>query len=153
AGGGRLDADELESVARAVSETGEVDRKTLRELTDLSASKISKATAELEDQGLLRQTATGIATMTSDDVDIERAAEVMLENQDRHRAQLMRSLERMRTYAELRDCRRRYLLDYFGQEIEPCGRCDNCERGLPESQGDADERPFPVRTRVVHQKL
>jgi ATP-dependent DNA helicase RecQ len=58
----------------------------------------------------------------------------------------------MRIYAELRDCRRRYLLDYLGQESGPCGRCDNCEAGLPGESARADE-PFPVRTCISHTKL
>ena len=67
----------------------------------------------------------------------------------RRRLQLGRELERMRAYAELHDCRRRYLLDYLGQDATPCDRCDNCEHGLP----PGDEHPFPQHTRVVHRVL
>jgi ATP-dependent DNA helicase RecQ len=36
----------------------------------------------------------------------------------------------MRRYAELADCRRRFLLRYFGEDTaRPCGRCDNCDAG------------------------
>jgi ATP-dependent DNA helicase RecQ len=70
-----------------------------------------------------------------------------------HRAQLARELERMRAYAELHDCRRRYLLEHLGQDAEPCGRCDNCERGPERASPELTERPFPVKTRVVHRQL
>ena len=36
----------------------------------------------------------------------------------------------MRAYAATTDCRRRLLLDHFGeQHPEVCGRCDNCDAG------------------------
>jgi ATP-dependent DNA helicase RecQ len=57
-------------------------------------------------------------------------------------------IEMMRGYAELRDCRREYLLNYFGEPFEaPCGNCDNCEAGIVEP--DADQ-PFELGTRVAH---
>jgi ATP-dependent DNA helicase RecQ len=55
----------------------------------------------------------------------------------------------MRRYAELADCRRRFLLQYFGQDqVEPCGRCDNCDAGrsAPASAAPA----FGVGARVEH---
>ncbi|MGW4210860.1 RecQ family ATP-dependent DNA helicase [Lentzea sp. NPDC004789] len=39
-------------------------------------------------------------------------------------------VEVMHQYAEARDCRRRFLLGYFGQQLdEPCGNCDICDEG------------------------
>ncbi|HEX4812358.1 MAG TPA: RecQ family zinc-binding domain-containing protein [Nonomuraea sp.] len=36
----------------------------------------------------------------------------------------------MRRYAETTDCRRRFLLAYFGEEPpEPCDTCDTCRAG------------------------
>jgi ATP-dependent DNA helicase RecQ len=41
-------------------------------------------------------------------------------------------------YAELADCRRRFLLRYFGEgAAEPCGHCDNCDA----RRGNAGHRP------------
>ncbi len=46
-------------------------------------------------------------------------------------------LERMIKYAESRNCRRSYILGYFGDsESDNCGRCDNC--------GPAGDRPEAV---------
>jgi ATP-dependent DNA helicase RecQ len=64
--------------------------------------------------------------------DLRGAAHAAAKDQERHRQYLLRKLEQMRMYAEIRDCRRQYLLDYFGEEAKPCGFCDNCKRGLPE---------------------
>lgn len=37
-------------------------------------------------------------------------------------------LEAMMGFAEMVDCRRRQVLEYFGEsQLEPCGNCDNCE--------------------------
>ncbi|MBV8087414.1 MAG: ATP-dependent DNA helicase RecQ [Chloroflexi bacterium] len=59
-------------------------------------------------------------------------------------------LEMMRGYAELTDCRRRYLLNYFGEEYTPpCGLCDNCLAGQVEETAQA-EAPFRLRQPVVH---
>jgi ATP-dependent DNA helicase RecQ len=70
-------------------------------------------------------------------------------------------LEKMRTYAELRDCRREYLLEYFADEdiVAPCRHCDNCESlGAKTEQEHTRAKPitslrFPVHTRVTHQKF
>ena len=39
-------------------------------------------------------------------------------------------VELMKDYAETKDCRRRYLMNYFGEAVDgPCGRCDVCDAG------------------------
>ncbi|HZE29532.1 MAG TPA: RecQ family ATP-dependent DNA helicase [Gaiellaceae bacterium] len=56
-------------------------------------------------------------------------------------------LEMMRRYAEHRECRRSFLLTYFGQDYPgPCGKCDNDRAG---STAAAPVEPFPVGARVV----
>jgi ATP-dependent DNA helicase RecQ len=55
----------------------------------------------------------------------------------------------IRGYAELHDCRRKYLLNYFGETLEePCGFCDNCKAGVVVE--DSGSQPFPLNSRVVH---
>jgi ATP-dependent DNA helicase RecQ len=56
----------------------------------------------------------------------------------------------MRGYAEVHDCRREYLLNYFGEEIDdPCGFCDNCDAGITVEENEEDKL-FPINTRVAH---
>ena len=75
--------------------------------------------------------ADGRVEAADEDVDLEEAVERAVEAQD-HRREFDRSrVEMMRAYAERRDCRREFLLNYFGEALEPpCGNCDNCEAGL-----------------------
>ena len=70
-------------------------------------------------------------------------AEEMRRSFDRSRVDMMRA------YAETDDCRRAFILSYFGEPFEPpCGRCDNCEAGRVHAP-PADV-PFPVGARVAH---
>jgi ATP-dependent DNA helicase RecQ len=58
-------------------------------------------------------------------------------------------VEMMRGYAESDECRRAFILSYFGEPFEPpCGRCDNCEAGR--SEAPPADVPFPVGSRVAH---
>jgi ATP-dependent DNA helicase RecQ len=152
AGGGRLRAEDLETVAEALQIAGEVDLESLRHVTELSRPTLAKAATELEDQGLVTQMATGELRAGAELTDLHEAADTMRDRQKQLRARLLRNLDCMRIYAELRDCRRRYLLEYFGQESAPCGRCDNCEAGPARESARGDE-PFALRTRIAHKSF
>jgi ATP-dependent DNA helicase RecQ len=58
----------------------------------------------------------------------------------------------MRGYAETTQCRRQFLLGYFGEQLDqPCGNCDTCSAGTAQQQAAIDENtPFPVETPVEH---
>ena len=85
----------------------------------------------------------GVVDAPSDAVLRAAEAEEMRRSFDRSRVDMMRA------YAESSDCRRAFLLSYFGEPFEPpCGRCDNCEAGRVHAP-PADV-PFPVGARVAH---
>ncbi len=69
-----------------------------------------------------------------------------------HREQVDQSrVEMMRGYAETTDCRRRFLLGYFGEQLdEPCGNCDNCSAGTSTERTEDADSPFAAETPVVH---
>lgn len=80
--------------------------------------------------------------------------------QERERIEHSR-ITMMREYAETRQCRRQFLLGYFGEDLpEPCGNCDTCESGSAyEEYGEYGERGataqagpdvFADGTEVVH---
>lgn len=58
----------------------------------------------------------------------------------------------LRGYAETTDCRRRYLLGYFGEQLlEPCGNCDTCDAGTASGRARGTDE-FPLDSRVRHEQ-
>ena len=43
-------------------------------------------------------------------------------------------------YCETAGCRRQILLNYFGEDAEPCGNCDNCLDQAPRADGTAEAK-------------
>jgi ATP-dependent DNA helicase RecQ len=49
---------------------------------------------------------------------------------------LLKKLNQMSEYGETKQCRRRFLLNYFGEELkEECGNCDNCQTTFEKFDG------------------
>jgi ATP-dependent DNA helicase RecQ len=146
AGAARLELEQVEAIAEAVAEAhAPVDPAELKEETDLTDSKLTTALSRLEEVGAVEILRTGEVVATGS---VGERADHAVEAQERFREFERSRVEMMRAYAELRDCRREFLLNYFGEpRDEPCGFCDNCEAGLVVADGD---RPFPLTSRVRH---
>ena len=145
--GGHVEVDELAQVLDAVRRAGHLGADDLQHRTELSQTKLASALARLEDAGALHVRTDGEVIGVGDapgDALLRAAeAEEMRRSFDRSRVDMMRA------YAESNDCRRAFLLSYFGEPFEPpCGRCDNCEAGRVHAP-PADV-PFPVGERVMH---
>ena len=128
AGGGQVDEEKLERVARAVQQKDSpVSPKQLVEETQLSKTKVAKAIQRLEDAGAVTQTETGEVQASEDAPGLLEATHSANEdNQKRHDAELRR-MEQMRGYAESLSCLRSYILNYFGEQGGPeCGNCGVC---------------------------
>ena len=120
---------------------GPVEPAELQEATDLSQTKLASALSRLEDAGAVRGAAgrRGGARPTDAPPPARRSARPPRPRRcaaafDRSRVDMMRA------YAETDDCRRAFVLSYFGEPFEPpCGNCDNC-RGRARERRAAGRR-------------
>lgn len=133
-----------------LSVAGPLPAKELRTALGAGARSLTGALNLLEEAGLIRSGSGGfeVAQRVGPQEAAERAeAEVeRAERIDQSRVQMMRG------YAETLDCRRLFLLGYFGETLAaPCGNCDRCT-----ANAGADERQesvagdWVVQTPVVH---
>jgi ATP-dependent DNA helicase RecQ len=149
AGGGELTREEVE---RAHAGLVRQRAGTLRELqaaTGLGQADLMRLLSILSAQGCVEQR-RGRFRLLVNDFDPEQ---VPLEGEQRRRAYERSRLEMMRGYAELRECRRRYILNYFGEEYprQWCGWCDlDLERPRESPRPLLPSAPFGVGQRVRH---
>lgn len=148
---GQLDAEVVERVAEFVqNEEQPIAPTELQEKTDLSKSKLTKALTHLAELGAVETLPTGEVTASEEGVDLSEVTTEVLQAQERRQQYERSRLEMMRGYAEVRGCRREYLLNYFGEILEePCGFCDNCKAGITIEKNDSLQL-FPLNSRVVH---
>lgn len=149
-GGGKLDAGKIVEVAKTIqAQTEPIHPKNLKEAVNLSQTRLKAALSQLESIGVVESLPTG-EVFESDISRLEQAVEVVIEAQEQ-KSQVERSrLEMMRGYAEVRECRRNYLLNYFGEHKDDrCGICDNCRQGISESERDR-RQPYELNSNVIH---
>ncbi len=151
AGSGHIDIDQVEQVAQVVQ--GSEEPVVLRDLSDrthLSKSKLTEALSRLEEAGVVKTLASGEIIAGDADVVLDEAVARVINEHEAHRQYDKSRLDMMAGYAEVQDCRREYLLNYFGEEIDdPCSFCDNCDAGITVAE-DEENMPFPINTKVTH---
>src|SRR5579884_849399 len=148
---GKVDADQVELVARVIVEYGEpIEPARLREELDISQTKLTQILSYLEELDVVRILPDGEVAPVENPPDLDEVAEESAHRHESRRQYAQARIEMIRGYAELRDCRRKYLLNYFGEEMDgPCGFCDNCDAGYS-AEEEAEGRPFPLNSRVTH---
>lgn len=151
AGSGRIDVDQVEQVALVVQKSEEpLVVRDLSEKTHLSCSKLAEALSRLEEVGVIRTLASGEIIARDENVVLDEAVVQVMKEHESHRQYDKSRIEMMVGYAEVRDCRREYLSNYFGEEIDnPCGFCDTCDAGITVAE-DEENMPFPINTKVRH---
>jgi ATP-dependent DNA helicase RecQ len=130
-----------------------VDVRALREETGRAATPLARDLNLLEQVSAVVLDEEGRAHPADGALAPAEAAAAARELAEHHERVDQSRVEMMRGYAETTQCRRQFLLGYFGEQLEePCGNCDNCSAGTAQEQpaaGDADV-PFPVETPVEH---
>ena len=151
AGSGHIDVDQVEQVAQVVQESEEpVVLRNLSDKTHLSRSKLAEALSRLEEAGVVKTLASGEIVAGNEHVALDEVVVQVINEHEAHRQYDKSRLDMMVGYAEVQDCRREYLLNYFGEEIDdPCGFCDNCDAGITVAE-DEENMPFPINTQVMH---
>ncbi len=150
AGSSKLDAEQIERVAHVIqSQTAAIELQPLQDLTDLSKSKLKTLLNQLHLAGVVETLPTNEVIATKNSPNLHNAINEVLQAQERKTNVERSRLEMMRGYAEVRDCRRKYVLNYFGEQLEQaCGHCDNCKAGI--SASDDGLKPYSINSRVIH---
>lgn len=151
AGGGQLTVEKVQQARDALLTAGSFTLKELQAASGLGQGDVHRLVKILKRERILRESRRRLR-LAAPDFDPEA---VPLDSEE-HRVAYQRSrLEMMRGYAETNECRREYLLNYFGEEYAPgrCGMCDNdfTPSGEPEAQAErpADSR-YSIGDTVAH---
>jgi ATP-dependent DNA helicase RecQ len=149
-GSGQVDTTDVQQVMAVLERQKEpIAPKDLQEQTELSKSKLRSALNYLGEVGAVKTLPTGEVTPATVTEDMGDLAEAAVQIQERQQQFERSRLEMMRGYAEVRGCRREFLLNYFGEKFEgPCGSCDNCKAGIVAE--DSARQPYPLDSHVLH---
>jgi ATP-dependent DNA helicase RecQ len=139
------DAEDVAAVLQALpdSDTSGVDRAALAEQCGLSPRKVGRILNLLDDAQ---------ADQPADPPEDQSLVQQVRERAEAYRAMQESRIEMMRGYAETTQCRRQFLLSYFGEDSsELCQDCDNCDSGRAHER--AASGPFGVQDRVTHRSF
>jgi ATP-dependent DNA helicase RecQ len=131
----------------------------LREAARSAGLSLRRATALanlFEEAGVLR-VVDGRAQAAAGPIEPDAAVRAALERAEARKRIDESRIAMIRSYAETGQCRRQYLLAYFGdEEAGLCGNCDTCESGDAEQYAESrtadGAEPFPVDAVVSHRE-
>jgi ATP-dependent DNA helicase RecQ len=145
---GTVDEELLQQVAEKVRDAGPIRIDDVTEALDVSRSRVTRSVNLLQQAGAVVASAEGLE-WTGEQTAPEAVAAAAEEAEQMRTIELTR-VEMMRGYAETEDCRRAFLLGYFGEELPGlCNSCDTCSAGTADERADVDTG-FGVQARVRH---
>jgi ATP-dependent DNA helicase RecQ len=149
AGSGRIEEDDVERV-REVLRRGPLPRKALAHEAGVGRGELDRLLSLLAEHGLVREHRRRVELLVED----FDAGAVPLESEARRRRYEHSRLEMMRGYADTRECRRRYVLNYLGEEFDPrrCQHCDNSVQGSTHEQLPPEGAHFRLGDAVRHRE-
>jgi ATP-dependent DNA helicase RecQ len=141
----------LSQVANAVRKhtkgDGSVAATELREELGLSHTKLTNAINLLEQAGAISVGENSELAYTDVAVPASAAVAAAEEIDEEHTRMDKSRVEMMRGFAETTGCRRKFLLGYFGEELDSpdgtCGNCDTCQSGSAAEQEAEGETVAP----------
>jgi ATP-dependent DNA helicase RecQ len=112
------------------AQEGGVSLTDLRKISQLPLTKLKVILALLKKSGFIETSSRAKYTLT-DNAREKRELLLNLANYETKKSYDQSKLAMMLQYAENSSCRRRFILNYFGEDYdrETCGACDNCLHG------------------------
>ena len=127
-GSGNIKTAEMEAVMRALGEGGgRMSTDDLTQATGLTKRKLANLLHKLEEVRSVALRAGGEVRLVARKP-LPELMQAAAERQEEQKEIRRERLQQMQQYAEMRGCRREFLLRYFGDDYSgPCGNCDRCE--------------------------
>jgi ATP-dependent DNA helicase RecQ len=112
------------------TQEGGVSLTDLRKISQLPLTKLKVILALLKKSGFIETSSRAKYTLTENARE-KRELLLNLTNYETKKSYDQSKLAMMLQYAENSSCRRRFILNYFGEDYdtETCGACDNCLQG------------------------
>jgi ATP-dependent DNA helicase RecQ len=156
-GTGQISEADLQCVRFGLLKSPRTTMRQLAEDSGIANGHLARVVQLLADLEIVSNRRGQIRMIVSD----FNPSEIPLEKEDRRRSYERSRLEMMRVYAELNDCRREYILNYFGQEYdsEHCDMCDNdvlesarvvFDQPATDALVESHPAPFALGDAVVH---
>jgi ATP-dependent DNA helicase RecQ len=131
-------------------QAGGVSLTDLRKISQLPLTKLKVILALLKKSGFIETSSRANYKLT-ENARANREMVLNLANYETKKSYDQSKLAMMLQYAEISSCRRRFILNYFGEEFTApnCGACDNCLRGNSSVQTSG----FHIADVVFHPKF
>jgi len=155
------DVEEVQRVFGTIEVFGAQERVTvtdLRKILQLPLTKLKVILALLKKSGYIEAAGKSAYTLT-EAVRKHRDLVLNLASYDTKKSYDQSKLAMMLQYAESPSCRRRFILNYFGEDFAEanCGACDSCllaaARGPVPLAFDRGEDNFRIADAVIHPKF